>query len=101
MPDHPPRRRPPPPRSLGMQPSISLRDALNDEALLGTVIQGSSWQAWRVMLLAMMGGHLTDTEKAIFKQLTGRRTYEAGRRVEEFAGVIGRRGGKSYAIACL
>ena len=94
-------RRPPPPRSVGMQPTISLRDALNDEGLLGTLIRGSSWQAWRVMLLAVMGEHLNEAERSIFNQLTGGREYIPGQRVEEFCGVIGRRGGKSYAIACL
>ena len=47
-----------------------------------------------------MGEQLTDDERAVFKQLTGRE-HEPGQRVEEFVGVIGRRGGKSRAISVL
>jgi hypothetical protein len=47
-----------------------------------------------------MGETLTPEERTLFRQLTGR-THEPNRRVEEFVGVIGRRGGKSRAISVL
>jgi hypothetical protein len=47
-----------------------------------------------------MGEALTDGERALFRQLTGR-DREPGQRVEELVGVVGRRGGKSRAIAAL
>ena len=47
-----------------------------------------------------MGEALTDEERAIFAKLTGR-TREPGERVDELWCVIGRRGGKSRAIAAL
>jgi hypothetical protein len=51
--------------------------------------------------LAICGEPLLADELPIFKELTGGRDYVPGMRVEEFIGVIGRRGGKSRAIAVL
>ena len=51
---------------------ISLRNALTDRNLLGTVLQGSSWFAWRSLLFAAMGEELTEQERQLFQQLTGR-----------------------------
>ena len=82
------------------QVRISLRDALDDPALLGNTLRGKSWLPWRVLLTAAMGEALTDDERLIFTQLTGR-DHEPLRRVEELVGVIGRRGGKSRAISVL
>ena len=76
---------------------ISLRRALDDPNLLGDTLVGDSWLPWRALLLASQGEQLTDAERAIFQQLTGRE-HEPDHRVEEFIAVIGRRGGKSRAI---
>ena len=38
-----------------VKPQISLRAALEDPELLGTALQGHSWHAWRVLLLAAVG----------------------------------------------
>jgi hypothetical protein len=81
-------------------PRIALRQALHDPQLLGNVLVGDSWKAWRVLLIAACGEALTEDERQLFKQLTGRER-EPGRRVEEFVGVAGRRGGKSRAISTL
>jgi hypothetical protein len=83
-----------------VKPNISLRQALSDPKLLGSLLSGDSWCAWRVLLIAAMGEPLRDDERALFKELTGRER-EPGRRVDELVGVIGRRGGKSRAIATL
>jgi hypothetical protein len=83
-----------------MKPRLSLRKALNDKLLLGKSLTGDSWQAWRVLLIAAMGEKLTNDERELFKQLTNRE-HEPEQRVEEFVGVIGRRGGKSRAISVL
>ena len=69
-----------------------------DPNLLGTVLDGDSWFAWRALLFASQGEQLTDAERAIFQQLTGRE-HEPDHRVEEFIAVIGRRGGKIRAIS--
>ena len=55
-----------------MIPAIALRRAFADPQLLGTVLAGPSWRPWRVLLLAMMGEPLDDSERAVFKTLTGR-----------------------------
>lgn len=79
---------------------MTLRKALTDPALLGNQLQGDSWLPWRTLLIAAMGEALTDDERAVFKALTGR-DREPLQRVEEFVGVVGRRGGKSRSISVL
>jgi hypothetical protein len=83
-----------------MTPFVTMRRALSDRHLLGAALGGDSWLSWRVLLIAAMGEALTDEERAIFAKLTGRER-EPGERVDELWCVIGRRGGKSRAIAAL
>lgn len=83
-----------------MKPTVTIRAALSDQQLLGKVLAGDTWQAWRVLMIAAMGEPLSDAERAIFKMLTGRHC-EPLRRVEELEAVVGRRGGKSRAMAVL
>jgi hypothetical protein len=83
-----------------MKPRISLRQSLQDPNLLGGALTGESWAAWRTLLVASMGESLTEDERATFRALTGRER-EPLQRVDEFAAVIGRRGGKSRAMATL
>jgi hypothetical protein len=73
-----------------------MRDALSDPHLLGGALPGDSWRTWRILLIAAMGEALTDDERPIFEGLTGR-AREPQAPVEEFWGVIGRRGGKTRA----
>jgi hypothetical protein len=79
---------------------VSLRKALTDPKLLGSALAGPSWQAWRVLLIAAVGEALTDSERAIFRQFTGR-PREPGKPVHELIAIVGRRGGKSRAMAVL
>jgi hypothetical protein len=83
-----------------MKQTTSIRKALTDKKLLGDVLAGPSWEAWRVLLIAAMGEALLDAERETFTKLTGR-AQEPLQRVEEFAAVVGRRGGKSRAMATL
>ena len=83
-----------------MNPTTTMRKALADKKLLGNVLVGPSWHAWRVLLIAAMGEALTDEERVIFTALTGR-TQEPLQRVEELEAVVGRRGGKSRAMSTL
>src|SRR3984957_8814160 len=83
-----------------MTPFVTMRRALNDRHLLGAALGGDSWLAWRALLIAAVGEPLTDEERAIFAELTGRER-EPGERVDELWCVIGRRGGKSRAVAAL
>ena len=83
-----------------MIPRVALREALSDPNLLGTAIAGDSWASWRTLLIAAMGEELGEDEREIFTKLTGR-AREPLQRVDQFAAVIGRRGGKSRAVATL
>jgi hypothetical protein len=83
-----------------LRPIVSLRNAFDDPDLLGSILGGPTWLAWRAVLLAAMGEALTDEERDAFQRLTGR-PREPLQRVEEFWGVIGRRGGKTRAAAAL
>jgi hypothetical protein len=83
-----------------MKPTVTMRKALSDPKLLGNALKGESWRPWRILLVAAMGEALTDEERALFTELTGRE-HEPLQRVDEFAAVVGRRGGKSRAMAVL
>ncbi|MBZ9817279.1 hypothetical protein [Mesorhizobium sp. CA7] len=83
-----------------MTPLVTMRHALEDENLFGTILAGDSWLPWRIMLIAMMGEPLTDDERIIFTQLT-KRHHEPLSAVEEFWGIVGRRGGKTRAMSVL
>lgn len=80
--------------------AVTLRRSLTDPGLLGGVLGDDSWRAWRVLLIAAMGETLHDDERELFTKLTGRER-EPMQRVEEFFGIVGRRGGKSRAISAL
>ena len=83
-----------------MKPLMSMRDALADPNIFGKVLAGDSWSTWRVLLIAAMGEALTDAERAIFAEVTGRH-HEPGELVDELWAIVGRRGGKTRAIAVL
>jgi hypothetical protein len=83
-----------------MKQIVSLREALDDTALLGDVLAGESWLPWRAILLASMGEELTLPELDLFTTLTGR-TSAPLHRVDELWAIVGRRGGKSKAMAAL
>ncbi|MER9711080.1 hypothetical protein [Mesorhizobium sp. M0213] len=83
-----------------MKPLISMREALADPDLFGTILEGDSWQAWRMLLIALLGEPLTDEERSLFTQLT-KRHHEPLSPVEEFWGIVGRRGGKTRAMSVL
>ena len=81
---------------MPMRAFLESRDHMGGKDMLA----GESWRAWRIVLIAAMGEALTPDERVTFTELTGR-TQEPGTPVEEFWGVVGRRGGKSRAIAAL
>jgi hypothetical protein len=79
---------------------VSMREALTDPDYFGALLAGDSWASWRVLLIAIVGEDLTEDERVVFESLTGR-PQEPGEVVEEFWAVIGRRGGKTRAMAIL
>jgi hypothetical protein len=83
-----------------MIPRVPLRQALSDSALLGGILDGESWLAWRTLLVASMGEELTADERTLFKQFT-QRDHEPLERVEEFVAIKGRRGGGSRSASVI
>jgi hypothetical protein len=77
-----------------------MREALASDGYFGRLLTGDSWRAWRVLLIAIVGEELTEDERVVFKGLTGR-GREPLEPLEEFWGIIGRRGGKTRAMAIL
>lgn len=83
-----------------MNKIVTLRQALSDNQYFGEQLAGESWAAWRPLMYAIMGEPLEPDELAIFERLTQRPSAPA-EPVREFVGVIGRRGGKTRALAVL
>jgi hypothetical protein len=83
-----------------MRNLIPMREALRRSEYFGDVLAGPSWENWRVLLIAIAGEELDETEAGAFKALSGRSgaPTEAAR---EFWGIVGRRGGKSRSTAVL
>jgi hypothetical protein len=78
--------------------AASMRQALEDPQLLGSVMPGSSWLPWRSILIGGNGEALTPEERESFTRLTGR-ACEPMEPCEETFVIAGRRGGKSRAAA--
>jgi hypothetical protein len=85
---------------VSLRKLVTMREALQSDGYFGRLLAGDSWAAWRALLIAIVGEELTDEERVLFENLTGRER-EPLEPVEEFWGVIGRRGGKTRATAIL
>jgi hypothetical protein len=83
-----------------MKKLISVRQALEDPAWLGSMLGAESFAVMRTLLIAAMGEALTAAEMQIFTQLTGR-AETPGEAVEELWVIAGRRSGKTRAIGTL
>jgi hypothetical protein len=83
-----------------MKKLISVRQALEDPAWLGSMLGAESFAVMRTLLIAAMGEALTAAEMLVFTQLTGR-TETPGEAVEELWVIAGRRSGKTRAIGTL
>lgn len=83
-----------------MKPLYSIREALSDDRLLGTLLPGPSWNIWRAILIASMGEPLTDEEMALYMARTGR-TESPTEPVEELTCIAGRRSGKTTGVGAL
>ncbi len=83
-----------------MKPRFTMREALSDPQLLAHAMPGASWAVWKALLIASMGEALTPTERKLFTLITGR-PREPLQRCDELWLAVGRRGGKSRALAVL
>jgi hypothetical protein len=83
-----------------MKKNCTMRQALEDPDLLGTILAGDTWKPWRIILIAAMGEPLNFWERRTFAKFTGGRK-PPGKMVTELVAVAGRRGGKSRAASAL
>lgn len=81
-----------------MQRLMSMRDALTDPNVFGGILPGDSWANWRTLLIASQGEPLTEVERAVYRDLTGRER-EPSTPVDELCAIVGRRGGKTRALS--
>jgi hypothetical protein len=78
---------------------ISLLDATTDVNLFAPWFERrDSWASWFAFLAALFGQPMTDDQHAIYRQCTGRNAAPVGVASEAWL-IIGRRGGKSFALA--
>ena len=83
-----------------MKKLISVRQALEDPAWLGSMLGAESFAVMRTLLIAAMGEALTADERPIFMLVTGR--VEAPcEQCDELWIIAARRSGKTIAIATL
>jgi hypothetical protein len=80
---------------------MNIIEALDDVNLLGASIRDAeSWRPWRALLAGAFGLPLSEDELALFRRCTGRRV-PPGAPAAYLWLVIGRRGGKSFAMALI
>jgi hypothetical protein len=85
--------------SLSMPPSITLRQALADPHLFGPHFNDPSWDGWKVFFDALFAEKvLDDAALQLYRQCTGRTGWPSSPYTEAEL-VVGRRGGKSRALA--
>jgi hypothetical protein len=84
-----------------MKPIVPFREAIEDPKLLGPILHGESWATWKAVLLSAMGEKLNADELDIFHRVAGERADPPSRRVDEFAAVVGRRGGKDRSASVI
>ncbi|MGC4097339.1 MAG: hypothetical protein QM706_09500 [Nitrospira sp.] len=80
---------------------MTIIEAIEDKHLFHPLFKSlDTWRAWLVVLKAIFALDLTDEEKTLFKQLTGRETSPS-QPVQECWLAVGRRGGKSFIVALI
>jgi hypothetical protein len=78
---------------------MNIIEAIDDPNLLGASIRDpDSWKPWRALLAAAFGLPLSSDELALYRACTGR-TVPPGATAAYLWLCIGRRGGKSFAMA--
>jgi hypothetical protein len=83
-----------------MIPRVTYRKAIRDKQLLGAVVDHTNYLVWDILFLAALGETLSDDERKIFREFTGR-DREPGQRIDELIVVKGRRAGGSSATGKL
>lgn len=79
--------------------AINIIEAIDDPNLLGASIRDpESWKPWKALLAAAFGLPLSDDQLDLYRACTGRRVPPSEPAAYLWL-VIGRRGGKSFAMA--
>ena len=80
---------------------MNIVQALDDPHVFRSVIRDrATWGAWRGFLTALFGLPMTDGEAQTFRACTGRATLPTAAFAAAWL-IIGRRGGKSFALALI
>src|SRR5215472_19007090 len=79
---------------------MNIVQALNDPKVFGRFFKAEGWNAWRVFLAALFGLPLGYDQMQLYKQCTGR-TVAPSEPLQEAWLVVGRRAGKSFALAVI
>lgn len=83
------------------KPGATIIEACADPALFARWFRNAAtWRAWFVFLKALFGLPMSEEERELFQQCTGRADPPAGG-VRESWLVVGRRGGKSMVLALI
>jgi hypothetical protein len=78
---------------------VNILEATSDEQLFAPWFRDrSTWRAWLAFLAALFGLPMTDEQAAIYRDCTARPTLPT-RPAREAWIIVGRRGGKSFAMA--
>ena len=79
---------------------MNILEALDDENLFAPHFRGPSWASWRAFLAALFALPMGADDAAIYRAATGRHSNPATH-FNEAALIVGRRGGKSRALATI
>ena len=79
---------------------MNILDAIRDPKVFGQHFKAESWTAWLVFLAALFVLPMTDEQLALYRKHTGR-TAPPTFPFREGWLCIGRRGGKSFVLACV
>lgn len=74
--------------------------AMSDPELMGGMFADASWAKWKAFVAALEGAPLSDGALAAFQHHTGRQTPPQTP-FREAAAIVGRRGGKTRALAAI
>jgi hypothetical protein len=86
---------------VGTHREITILDAMADPQLLARFFTDhASWKAWRTFLAVLFGHRLAREQRELFCQCTGRQAPQPSGYREAWL-VVGRRGGKSFALATI
>jgi hypothetical protein len=79
---------------------MNILEALDDENLFAPYFRGQSWASWRAFLAALFALPMGADDVAVYRAATGRHSCPASP-FNEAALIVGRRGGKSRALATI